>query len=246
MTARRPLIGLTGRRKSAASIVGTPESLRGLEGDWYYADYARGVMEAGGLPVHLPLDADPRWFDGYLDGIVLSGGADVDPLHYGAQPDPETVGVEPERDDFELRLVGMAIESETPVLGVCRGLQILNVATGGSLHQHVPDHARYDVGPDRLVHEVDFVAGSELARIYGPRADVNSLHHQTVDRLGDGWTVTAHDPTDGTVEGFEHERLPIIAIQWHPEMLATRGSDPAFAWIVDAAARYAATRHADR
>lgn len=234
---RRPLIGLTGRRKSAAAIIGTADSLKGLDGDWYYADYARGVLEAGGLPVHLPLDVDPRWFDGYLDGIVLSGGADVDPARYGAGVDPQTLGLEPVRDDFELALVDAALASATPVLGVCRGLQILNVATGGTLHQHVADHARYDVAPDALVHRVDFVDGSELARIYGPTTEVNSLHHQTVDRIGDGWRVTACDPTDGTVEGFEHVSLPIVAIQWHPEMLATRGTDPAFAWIVERAAR---------
>lgn len=234
-SGRRPVIGLTGRRKSASSIVGTADSLKGLEGDWYYADYARGVLHAGGLPVHLPLDVDPRWFDGYLDGILLSGGADVDPAQYGADADPTTVGLEPERDDFELRLVDVAIGSATPVLGVCRGLQVLNVASGGSLHQHVPDHARYDVGPDTLVHAVDFVPGSELARIYGPRAQVNSLHHQTVDRLGEGFRVTAVDPTDGTIEGFEHEALPIVAIQWHPEMLASRDRDPAFAWLVERA-----------
>ncbi len=237
MTAeRRPLIGLTGRRKSAASVIGTADSLKGLDGDWYFADYARGVLRAGGLPVHLPLDVDPRWFDGYLDGVLLSGGADVDPVHYGAAAGVETVGLEPERDDFELALVDAAIDTSTPVLGVCRGLQILNVAAGGTLHQHVPVHARYDVAPDALVHSVEFMAGSELARLYGPSAEVNSLHHQTIDRLGDGFRVTAVDPSDGTVEGFEHETLPIVAIQWHPEMLATRDSDPAFAWLVEQAA----------
>ena len=123
------------------------------------------------------------------------------------------------------------------MLGVCRGLQLLNVATGGTLHQHVPDHSRFDVAPDSLVHPVEFAADSELARMYGPRAEVNSLHHQTIDRLGEGWRVTASDPTDGTVEGVEHERLPMIAIQWHPEMLATRDSDPVFAWLVARAAQ---------
>lgn len=227
---RRPLIGLTGRRKTAGQIAGTPESLRGLEGDWYLADYARGVLEAGGLPVHLALDVDPALYVDRLDGIVLSGGADVEPRRYGAQPDEHADPPETIRDDFEFALLGRATERQLPVLGICRGLQILNVFAGGTLHQDVPEHARYDVAPATTTHSIEITAGSDLERLYGRTHEVNSLHHQTIDQVGEELVVTASH--DGTVEGLEHLRLPILAVQWHPEMLTTRDTDPVFGWIV--------------
>ncbi len=229
-----PLIGLTGRRKTADQIVGTPEVLHHLEGDWFYADYARGVLAAGGLPVHLPLDADPAAYAGRLDGVLLTGGADLAPSMYDAAPETDAFPPEPERDRFEADLFHAASDARLPVLGICRGLQMVNVACGGSLHQDIPVHAGFDVAPTTLLHSVDVEAGSTLAGIYGERLEVNSLHHQTVDRLGDSLTVTAR-ADDGTVEGLEHTDLPIVAVQWHPEMLTTRDSDPIFRWLVDTA-----------
>jgi len=227
----KPLIGLTGRRKTGAQFINQPESLKHLEGDWYYADYARGVLAAGGLPVNLPLDANPADYVDRLDGLLFSGGADVWPERYGAAPEATADPAETERDDFELALLDAATAAAMPVLGICRGLQVMNVHAGGSLHQHVPEHARYDVAPNGPIHSIDVVEGSAIAGLYGTSHQVNSLHHQTVDRLGDGYTVTArHD--DGTVEGMEHQTLPMIAVQWHPEMLDTRESDPVFKWIV--------------
>lgn len=229
----RPLIGLTGRRKTAAQLVGSPESLHALEGDWFYADYARGVYEAGGLPVNLPLDIDPGEFAERLDGILLSGGADIAAERYGAAPGAHDDAVEAERDDFELALFAAATEQAKPVLGICRGLQLINVATGGTLHQHVPEHAGFTQPPDTLLHPVDLAPDSVLQSLYGDRHHVNSLHHQTVDTLGNGLRVTAQH--DGSVEGVEHQSLPIVAVQWHPEMLPTRASDPIFDWLVTAA-----------
>ena len=231
----RPLIGLTGRRKTGDAFIGQPEALKHLEGDWYYADYARGVLAAGGLPVHLPLDVDPALFVDRLDGILISGGADVWPERYGASPAETADPAETERDEFELGLLDAATQAALPVLGICRGLQIINVHAGGTLHQHIPEHARYDVDPSGVIHDISIVDGSELAELYGTTHHVNSLHHQTVDRVGKGFTVTAtHD--DGTVEGLEHDTLPMLAVQWHPEMLSTRLTDPVFAWIVNRAA----------
>ncbi len=232
MTA--PLIGLTGRRKSASQIVGTPDVLHHLEGDWFYADYARGVLEAGGLPVNLPLDVDPQRYIGRLDGVLLTGGADLDPTLYGQASETDAFPPEPERDAFEVGLFNAAAEAGLPVAGICRGLQMINVACGGSLHQDIPVHAGFDVPPSTLLHSVEMETGTALESLYGKRAEVNSLHHQTVDRLGDSLTVTAR-ADDGTVEGLEHDKLPILAVQWHPEMLPTRSTDPIFQWLVERA-----------
>lgn len=231
--APRPLIGLTGRRKSARQFVDTYEILRDLEGDWYYADYARGVFEAGGLPVHLPLDVDPALFVDRLDGILFSGGGDIAASRYGMAKGEHDDAAEPVRDEFELGLFTAATHRELPVLGICRGLQLVNIATGGTLHQHVPDHAGFTLPPATLLHDIAIDPESVLGSIYGPQHKVNSLHHQSVDKVGAGMRVTANH--DGSVEGLEHESLPIVAVQWHPEMLPTRPSDPIFSWLVDAA-----------
>lgn len=228
---RRPLIGLPGRRKQIGQIEGFPETLGHLHADLYFADYARSVFAAGGLPVHLPIDADAAEWVHHLDGLVLTGGADVDPARYGHEnTDSHT---EPRRDEVEFTLLELAIADELPVLGICRGLQVVNVYAGGTLRQHVPEHARYDMGPAAESHTVSFVAGSALHSLYGETADVNSLHHQTIDTLGDGLTATAR-VDDGTIEGVEMTGAAVIAVQWHPEMM--RHDDPAFGWVVARAA----------
>lgn len=229
-----PLIGLTGRRKTAGQIIGTPDSLHHLEGDWFYADYARGILDAGGLPVNLPLDADPTRYIDRLDAILLSGGADIAPDRYGAASETDDFPPEPQRDEFEWQLFTAAAERELPILGICRGLQMVNVASGGSLNQHVPEHAAFDDHPATLLHGLKLETDSVLGSIYPADHRVNSLHHQTVDRVGAGLRVTARSD-DQTVEGLEHESLPIVAVQWHPEMLPTRANDPIFSWLVTAA-----------
>ncbi|MEM9561773.1 MAG: gamma-glutamyl-gamma-aminobutyrate hydrolase family protein [Actinomycetota bacterium] len=234
---QRPLIGLSGRRRSGADIAGFPGSLGHLPIDLYLADYATGILAAGGLPVHLPMDADPADYADRLDGVLLSGGADLEPGLYGADPDGNG-DYEPERDRLELDLLASAEDRSLPVLGICRGLQVINVAAGGTLNQHVPEHARYDVHPAGHVHDVSFDPGSLLAAIHGGEATrpgapvrrgVNSLHHQTVDRIGDGLIVTAM-ADDGTVEGLESPAGDLVAVQWHPEMLD--GTEPVFDWLV--------------
>jgi putative glutamine amidotransferase len=232
----RPLIGLSGRRKRGFQVAGFPGNLAGLHIDVYVNEYARAITEAGGLPVHLPLHVDPADYAGRLDGILLSGGTDVEPARYGAEPEPATYVPEPARDELELGFVDLAVSEELPVLGVCRGLQLLNVWGGGTLHQHVPAQARFDVGPDERVDEVTIEPGSLLHELYGPTVTVNSLHHQTVDRVAGGWTVAARSAS-GDVEGLEWPGHDVIAVQWHPELLDTRASDPLFAWLVDRAAR---------
>ncbi len=111
---------------------------------------------------------------------------------------------------------------------------MVNLQAGGALHQDIPPHARFDIDPASLVHTLTIEPDSVLAGIYGSSREVNSLHHQTVDRVADGYRVTARSE-DGTVEGLEHPDLPIVSVQWHPEMMATRDADPIFGWLVDAA-----------
>jgi len=233
-TAARPLIGLTGRVKRGADIAGFPASLAHIDIDIYVSDYARAISAAGGLPVHLPQEVDPIRYAGRLDGLLLSGGADVDPVRYGAAVVDETGPVEPDRDEAELGLVDAAVAEGVPVLGICRGLQLLNVWAGGTLHQHVPAHARYDIDPADQFDVLTVDPRSRIGAIYGTTHRVNSLHHQSVDRVADEWVVTARS-SDGTVEALEWPGHDVIAVQWHPELLPGAAADPLFAWLVERA-----------
>ena len=230
----RPLIGLPGRRKLAGAINGFPATMAHIEIDLYLADYSKGVLEAGGLPVNLPIDADPRDFADHLDGVLLTGGADIGPERYGHAAETDLFPPEVERDDFEFALLSSAVERELPVLGICRGLQLINIHAGGTLHQDVPPHARFDVGPETEAHPVEFVEGSVLHDLYGGHRQVNSLHHQTVLDLGAGLKATGTSD-DGTVEGIESDDGRLLAVQWHPEMMRSRADDPVFGWLVEAA-----------
>ncbi len=136
---------------------------------------------------------------------------------------------EPLRDDIEFVLLDTAITDAIPVVGICRGLQLLNVHQGGTLEQHVPEHSRYDVLPHEHVHDIATTPGSVLHTLYGTTTRVNSLHHQTVATLGAGLTATA-TAEDGTIEGVEMANAAVIAVQWHPEMMDV--ADPAFGWLV--------------
>ncbi len=187
--------------------------------------YVRRVEEAGGLALLLPT-TDPARARAYLellDGLLLIGGDDVDPSLYGAPPHPELGSVDRKRDVFEIALVREAARSRLPSFGVCRGLQLMNVALGGTLHQHLPadvpdalPHAgRYDAS-----HGVSVVPGTHLARILGARTvEVNSHHHQAVDRSAPGFVATAH-ASDGVIEASELPPHPFfLGVQWHPERL---------------------------
>ncbi|NNC80090.1 MAG: gamma-glutamyl-gamma-aminobutyrate hydrolase family protein, partial [Acidimicrobiales bacterium] len=228
----KPLIGITGRISTYGNYAGTPEIMKDAELDIVLVDYVEAVLASGGLPIHLPQAVDPAEFIGRIDGLILSGGADIEPKRYDAAPDPDLGPVEPPRDEFELTLAELAIEVELPTVGICRGIQVLNVVTGGTLNQHVGEHARLDVPRTTEVHDVAFTEGSILNGIYGDQHPVNSLHHQSIDRLGNGVTATG-TTGDGDVEGIELDGLPIIGVQWHPEMFRRR--DPLFDWLVSTA-----------
>ena len=210
--------------------------------------YLHAIERAGGLPVILPplsLDAvDP--FLERLAGIVLSGGPDLDPIHYGGEAHPELGPVEPDMDCFELAVANHADPLGLPVLAICRGAQALNVARGGTLYQHLPDsfdgtvrHRQSEPG-DRPTHPVEVAPGSLLARVLGTkRLEVNSFHHQAAKRLGRGLRAVAWSP-DGVVEGIEDpERNFMIGVQWHAEGILARPEQTAlFAAFIDAARRF--------
>ena len=220
---RRTVVGLT--------VSGAPG--RGLlqlrEG------YVRSLEKAGGLPVLLAPGGpdDAAEVVGHLDALVLSGGGDVDPALYGEERRAALMRVWPERDAFELALCREALRRDLPLLAICRGLQVLNVATGGTLVQDIPsewpgavDHYP-DIGRRALAHDVSIRPGTRLRRILGSdTVAVNSFHHQAVKRLGKGLAVSAVSSRDGIVEGIEAPaRRFAVGVQWHPEIFWARPPD---------------------
>jgi putative glutamine amidotransferase len=185
--------------------------------------YIDMVAAGGGQPVLLPPTPGVVGVLARLDGLVLSGGGDIDPARYGAARDPATDTANPVRDDAEIELANRAIATGLPVLGVCRGLQVVNVALGGTLHQHLPALVGHDGHSPEVhgygTHKVSVAAGSQLAGILGRTdAAVPTHHHQAVGRLGDGLIPTAWTDDD-TVEAVEMDKPEsfMIAVQWHPE-----------------------------
>jgi putative glutamine amidotransferase len=206
-------------------------------------DYVRAVERSGGAPLLVPPGADAEVTLAVVDGLIFSGGSDLDPELYGDATHPETNGVVRERDDFELDLMRAALAADVPVLAICRGSQVLNVALGGGIEQHVPDRVGSDVHkrtPGVFAdHDVDVLAGTRLATILGERHGVKSHHHQGFDGLGDGLRESARAP-DGTIEGLEDpSRRFTLGVLWHPEA----GDDAAlFDALVEEARAYAAAK----
>ena len=229
---RRPLIGITSAtlpdERGGATAVNRP--------------YVDAIVAAGGLPLVLPV-LDPGLAPevvATVDGVLLTGGGDVDPALFGAEAVPEVYGVDPARDAWEIAVVRAA---RTPVLGVCRGAQVLNVAAGGSLVLHLPEASdpghRERERRGEIVHAVEVAAGARLHAITGAQdIGVNTLHHQAVDRVGDGLVVTARAP-DGVVEAIEaDDDRPVLGVQWHPELLTHIDVHAAlFRWLVQTSAR---------
>jgi putative glutamine amidotransferase len=213
-------------------------------------NYVDAVQSAGGLAVMLPPDPvlveDPGEVLGLLDGLVLAGGADIDPAAYGEPCHAETVDTVPERDAFEIALVRAAIERGLPVLGICRGMQLINVAYGGTLLQHLPErfghheHRRVAGSFDGADHEVRLLPGSLVERMVGEQSHATkSHHHQGVDRLGEGLVVSGTSVLDGLPEAIELEpdsngQCFVLGVQWHPEADET---SPIVGALVAAAAR---------
>jgi putative glutamine amidotransferase len=209
--------------------------------------YFEAVQKAGGIPVLLPPQPidDPgadRVLDG-LDGLIITGGGDIEATRYGAEPHEKADTPNRERDAFEEALLTRAIERELPFLGICRGLQLLNVVRGGTLHQHLPDLVgddRYNAGDGVFApNDASVDDGTKLAELVGAGTiSGKSYHHQAVDELGTGLRATAHTE-DGTVYGVELPDVPFgVAVQWHPEEDAVEDAR-LFAGLVEAARAYA-------
>jgi putative glutamine amidotransferase len=205
--------------------------------------YLRGIEGGGGLPVVMPpldVDAIEPLLD-RIDGTCLSGGPDLDPDGYGAKSHPMLGPTEPDLDRFELAAAQRADAREMPILAICRGAQALNVVRGGTLHQHLPEISteiahRQRAPGDQTSHPVSIDPDSRLAAVLGTdELEVNSFHHQAIDRLGEGLRVSARAP-DGTIEAVEDPSRPfLIGVQWHAETLLHRPYEAAlFRHFVDA------------
>ena len=232
----RPLVGVT---------IGTDHRRQGHLS--LRKDYVRAVEAAGGLPVVLapgrPQDAAELL--GHVQALVLTGGDDVDPAQYGEEPHETVTGITPERDAFELAACREALRRDVPTLAICRGQQVLNVATGGTLIQDIPSTVpgAADHDPERerweLTHEVRLLPGSRLRQVLGEdRVAVNSFHHQAVKDLGQGLVASAWSVDDGVIEGVEAEGARfVLGVQWHPESFWDRrpGFQSLFEALVGAA-----------
>ncbi|GAB4285194.1 MAG: gamma-glutamyl-gamma-aminobutyrate hydrolase family protein [Deferrisomatales bacterium] len=245
----RPLIGITtywvrAEELGPARRWGRPEQPMVMS----TADYARCVAAVGGVPVLLPLVEEPAIPDLYVarcDGLLFAGGADLDPHTYGGDRS-RVARFLPERDAFELALLRAALERSVPVLGICRGLQLINVALGGTLHHDlreagVTPHPHFTpcLPMTEPTHRVHLAEGSALRAAYGcGEVWVNSFHHQGVEALGSGLQPVGRGD-DGTVEAVEHPAYPLVCgVQWHPEMMAAAhpGQLAPFRLLVETAA----------
>jgi putative glutamine amidotransferase len=216
-------------------------------------NYVGAVQLAGGLVLVLPPDEDVVGDAGQVldlcDGLMLAGGVDIDPASYDHPAHPQTVDTVPDRDAFEIALTRGAVERDMPVLGICRGMQLINVALGGTLSQHLPErvghseHRRVEGSFNGSDHEVHLVAGTLAAAVVGSSPhNTKSHHHQGVDRLGNGLVRSGTSPLDGLAEAIE---LPgrhfVLGVQWHPE---ADEESPVIGALVAAAKNYAEDRPA--
>lgn len=237
MTLSRPLVGLSVYRERARW------SVWDVSADLLPTAYSRSIENAGGTPVLLPPVEGAHGrpdvgaaagLVGRMDALVICGGADVDPGRYDEEPHARTAGWRPDRDAWEIALLDAATTLDLPVLGICRGMQVMAVQAGGSLEQHLPDvvgHEQHSPDGDSYGDiEVETVRGSRLSALIGDRVTVGCHHHQSV-RKHPGYEPAAY-AADGTLEGMEHPRRRFcLAVQWHPE---TRDDLGLFRGIVDA------------
>ena len=217
-----PVIGITG------GVLNNAGPFPGYHRSYVNEDYVTAIKQNGGVPFIIPINYDLNSAPAimrHLDGLVISGGQDVDPSYYGEEPSQQIGETWATRDAFEISLLRAASHLHKPVLGICRGLQLINVARGGSLYQDLSaipgnpyQHAQKGY-PGQTSQTANLAAGSQLRTIFGQESiRINSFHHQAVKEVGLGLTVTAR-AKDGVIEGLEDPHNQVLAVQWHPEML---------------------------
>jgi len=223
-------------------VIGVTGNFDDLEGNYLLKEYyVLSLYNAGGVPVILPPVDDDSLIEGYVDvcqGFVFSGGGDIDPYYWGELPQQRLGQINPLRDRFELTLARKIIERRLPVLGICRGCQVLNVAAGGSLFQHILSSMSHHQKAPRSYpfHEVIINEGSRLGKIVGSRKiRVNSFHHQAVKETGEGIYISAR-AIDGIIEAIESVApFFFLGVQWHPECMSDISSLNLFKALVNAA-----------
>ena len=233
----KPIIAITANYSTNDSI-GTTAKIGARKQEWQLLadDYIYSIEKAGGIPIILPVVDDVETLKPLLakvDGLLISGGSDIDPKYYGQYMRSELGNIMPKRDKLEIELVRYALyETNIPILGICRGCQLLNVVSGGTLHQDMSyqenilmNHACLQSPKYYPVHSVQVDVRSKMAEIYeSDTVDVNSYHHQAIDELGSGFKISMRAP-DNTCEAIElpGERF-VMAVQWHPEMMTEHDS----------------------
>jgi putative glutamine amidotransferase len=225
---KKPLIGIVGNL-----LIDQGGMFPGYERAYVNNDYVQSILNAGGTPFILPLISDYESVKCQIeavDSIVISGGYDVNPLIYGEEPTQKQGFLCPERDDYDLMVIKAAMELNKPILGICRGLQILNAALGGTIYQDLSQiegcyikHVQ-ESRPEVAGHTTEIVSGTKLYDVLGGKVITNSFHHQAVKDLAPGFKVAAR-AKDGVIEAIEKEEGFVIGIQWHPEMMARKGNE---------------------
>ncbi len=221
---RRPIIGI-----SSSVIVDEAGSFAGYKRAYVNKDYVDAVVRAGGVPLIIPFSTDKEVIISQaqlIDGLILSGGHDIDPYNYGQEPSQKIGETFPERDTYEMILLEESKKRNIPILGICRGFQLINVAAGGTLYQdlslipgNILKHNQVS-NPTLKTHKVEIKENSFISSIFGKETMVNSFHHQVINKVANDFIVVAK-ASDGVVEAIEHKTYKfLVAVQWHPEMLA--------------------------
>ena len=222
--SKMPIIGI-----SSSIIVDNSGSFAGYMRAYVNKDYVDAVIRAGGVPLIIPFSVDKEVIISQaqlIDGLILSGGHDINPYNYGQEPSQKIGETFPERDTYEMILLEESKKRDIPILGICRGFQLINIAAGGTLYQdlslipgNILKHNQVS-NPTLKTHKIEIKENSFISSIFGKETMVNSFHHQAVDKVADDFIVVAR-ASDGVVEAIEHKTYKfLVAVQWHPEMLA--------------------------
>ena len=224
---KKPIIGITSSHEKE-------NGLRNYHRTTVSIDYSKGVIAGGGIPIIIPTTNNIEIIKEQLkliDGLILSGGPDINPSYYGEDFKDKIGVISPERDENEMKILGEFIKTKKPILGICRGHQLLNIYFGGTLYQDLSYYKdetlkhRQDIYPELEVHTVNIEKGSLLEELYGATVKTNSFHHQAIRKLGEGFKI-AGKSNDGIIEAIEKmDHKFCLGIQWHPEMMTSRGNE---------------------